>query len=108
MKTDAHVVYGGRRVALSGRFDAHETGAFRDVVDATVTVGPATLWLDLIDVAFVDSTALAEMLRARKLLQAEGGDLVLSGVSDPVRVILELTTLDAIFTREQAPLHEPA
>ncbi len=83
-------------LALDDRFDAHEVGAFRAAVDAVVKPG-AVVRLDLAAVRFLDSTALAELLRARMALQQTGGQLILEPVSDPVRVILELTGLDSVF-----------
>lgn len=81
---------------LDDRFDAHEVGTFRSAVDPVVGPG-ATVRLDLARVRFIDSTALAELLRVRKALQDTGGRLVLHPLSDPVRVILELTGLDGVF-----------
>ena len=62
----------------------------------------AVVRLDLSAVRFIDSTALAELLRSRTALLAGGGQLVLQPVSDPVRVILELTGLDEVFAAPTA------
>lgn len=59
---------------------------------------------DLSSVVFVDSSALAELLRGQRAASATGGDLVLVNPSDPVRIILELTALDQVFTTESAVL----
>lgn len=86
------------RVVLSGRFDAHEAPSFREEVDRALAGGVTTLHVALTDVEFVDSTALAELIRGMKHCREAGGDLVLVEPSAPVRVILELTKLDAAFT----------
>lgn len=83
-------------LVLHGRFDAHEAAGFRGVVDTASRPG-IELRLDLSKVTFVDSIALAELLRALKQARARGGDLVLTSVSDSVRVILELTALTSVF-----------
>ncbi len=87
-----------RQIALVGRFDAHEAPAFREHIDAAIADGATGLRVGLADVEFVDSTALAELIRAMKHCRERGGDVVLLTPSDPVRVILELTKLDAAFT----------
>lgn len=84
-------------IELEGRFDAHEAAPFRELVDG-VLENSANLSVVLTAVDFVDSTALAELVRAMKRCREAGGDLTLVRPSDPVRVILELTRLDAAFT----------
>ncbi len=84
-------------IELQGRFDAHEAESFREIVDG-ILANSASLSVVLTAVDFVDSTALAELVRAMKRCREAGGDLILVKPSDPVRVILELTRLDAAFT----------
>ncbi|MDZ8171552.1 STAS domain-containing protein [Microbacterium xanthum] len=95
IKTDA--VKGSASVELAGRFDANEVDGFRAAVAGLVT-GAGTLTIDLEQVVFIDSTALAELIRLNKAATQAGGTLVLSRPSPPVRVILEITHLDMVFT----------
>jgi anti-sigma B factor antagonist len=90
-----------RVVRLVGRFDAHEAPAFRTAVTPLVTAETNVLNVDLAQVAFVDSTALSELVRLQKAAQAAGGEVILLDLSDPVRVILEITNLAPLFTVEQ-------
>jgi len=83
---------------LSGRFDAHQAERFRTAVDPSLDVDQPHIDVDLSDVEFIDSTALAEIVRVMKRCREREGDLRLLAPSDPVRVILELTRLDAAFT----------
>lgn len=85
-------------LSLSGRFDAHEAEGFRHVVDDVLSRGTNRLAITLTEVVFVDSAALAELVRGMKRCRERGGDLTLVAPSDPVRVILELTKLDAAFS----------
>ncbi|MGB6183330.1 MAG: STAS domain-containing protein [Rhodococcus sp. (in: high G+C Gram-positive bacteria)] len=96
-----------RVVHLVGRFDAHETGGFRTAVSALLTEEHNELRLDLSQVAFVDSSALAELVRLQKAASALGGELILSQLSDPVRVILEITELAGIFIIEGTETRAP-
>ncbi len=84
-------------LVLHGRFDAHETEAFRAEVDTEMASGHHHLRVNLAAVEFVDSSALAELVRGMKRCRELGGDLILVQPSDPVRVILELTKLMSAF-----------
>lgn len=92
-----------RVVRLVGRFDAHEAPTFRDTVHPLLTDRTPVLHIDLAQVAFVDSTALSELVRLQKAAQKVGGEVVLLDLSDPVRVILEITELAPLFTIELTP-----
>lgn len=84
-------------LVVVGRFDAHECPAFRAALDPLLA-GGRDIDLDLSAVGFVDSSALAELVRARKRARSAGGDTRVVRVSDPVRVILELTGLTEALT----------
>ena len=88
---------GSHQIELAGRFDAHELPSFRAAIEPLLRDGD-TVELDLGQVVFVDSSALAELVRAQKSAHACGGTLVMTALSDPVRVILELTALNQVFT----------
>ena len=85
-------------LSLSGRFDAHEVDGYRATADPVVDVDHASIVVDLADVNFIDSSALAELVRSMKHVRERGGELVLRNPSDPVQVILELTGLNLAFT----------
>jgi anti-sigma B factor antagonist len=84
-------------VAVHGRFDAHLAPEVREWIDARLFDERFDLGVDLSDVTFIDSTALAVLVRGMKRSRLAGGDLVLRDPSETVRVILELTRLDAAF-----------
>jgi len=96
-----------RVVRLVGRFDAHEAPTFRTAVHPLVTADANVLHVDLSQVAFVDSTALSELIRLQKAAKAVDGQVILVDVSDPVRVILEITELAPLFTIEHTPAQAP-
>lgn len=89
-------------LVLDGRFDAFETEKFRAACDELLAHGANSLSVDLSDVIFIDSSGLAELVRAMKHCRQSGGELVIVSPSDPVRVIFELTRLDAAFTIQDA------
>lgn len=81
----------------SGRFDAHESPLFQQVFASALANGAKNVDVELAEVNFIDSTALAELVRSQRLLESEGGTLTLLSPSDPVRVILEVTRLASFF-----------
>ena len=84
-------------VAVHGRFDAHIAPEVKHWTDQQIASGSLRLTVDLSDVTFIDSTALAVLVGAMKRCRLGGGDLLLRDPSATVRVILELTRLDAAF-----------
>lgn len=87
---------------LVGRFDAFETPAFRAAVDELHAGGATTICVDMAAISFVDSSALAELVRSHKRCRELGGDLVIVAPSDPVIIIFELTRLDSAFRIERS------
>lgn len=84
-------------VAVAGRFDAHGIDEFdRQVVDVIDAAHPH-VGIDLSDVDFMDSSALAGLVRTLKATVFHAGSMTLVDVSDAARIILELTRLDAVF-----------
>ncbi len=98
--TASHAV----ELRLAGRFDAHEVDTFRailgQILDGSGSGAATRVLVSLAEVEFIDSTALAELVRGMKHCRERDGDLILVSPSDPVRVILELTRLDLAFTIE--------
>lgn len=84
-------------VTLSGRFDAYEAPRLREWIEEQLTRGVARLIIDLTEVTFIDSTALAVLVQGMKRCRLQAGDLVLCGLQQPVRIIFELTRLDKAF-----------
>jgi anti-sigma B factor antagonist len=82
---------------LSGRFDAHLVPSVNEWIDKTTATAPAKVIVDLSNVHFIDSMALATLVRAMKRCRQQNGDLYLCGLQQPVRIIFELTKLDKAF-----------
>jgi anti-sigma B factor antagonist len=67
--------------------------AIRDVID----MGYHRLVLDMSGVEFIDSTGLSVLVATLKACRAEGGEVVLLGLTPPVRALVELTRLHHVF-----------
>jgi anti-sigma B factor antagonist len=86
-------------LALLGDLDMSATRALRGRIEEAAA-GDA-LVLDLSAVTFIDSAILKELLRARIELDIRGVRVVLAGVPEPVRRLLDLTRTYELF--EPAP-----
>ena len=79
---------------LVGRFDARETAPVRQWFD---TDSSNQIIVNLSEVNFLDSSALSVLVQEMKRRRERGGDLLLAGLLQPVRIIFELTRLDRAF-----------
>ncbi len=84
---------------IEGRLDAHTVDRYITEVADAVGADHPNVALDLADVEFIDSSALAALVTTLKRSLQHGGDVMLVAVSEPVRLILELTRLDEVFPR---------
>jgi anti-sigma B factor antagonist len=82
---------------LAGRFDIYTAPEVKDwLVQATQKI-PANIVIDLSQVDFIDSTALATLIQGSKQARTNQGNICLSGLRPSVRMVLELTRLDQVF-----------
>jgi anti-sigma B factor antagonist len=82
---------------LTGRFDAYNAPTvdqWFEKLDATAT---ENIVVNLNGVEFIDSTALALLVRGMKRARQSDNDLVLCGLQGPVQTIITLTRLDKAF-----------
>jgi anti-sigma B factor antagonist len=86
-------------LAPSGRLDVVGAPALKEAIgDAVKDNGQPRLVIDMEGVSFVDSTGLGSVIAALKQVRSSKGDLRLAAPNQQVRVVLELTTLDRVFT----------
>ena len=81
-------------LTLEGRFDAHTVPAVNSWLEEVTTKLPPQIVVNMEDVNFVDSAGLAALVRGMKRSRELGGNLVIFGIQQPVRIIFELTRLD--------------
>jgi anti-sigma B factor antagonist len=93
MELKSHIVNDISIVELSGRFDSYEAPRLTTWFEKAT---PKVV-VNLSDVSFVDSSALALLVKGLKHCRQQGGDLALCSLQQPVRVIFELTRLDKAF-----------
>jgi anti-sigma B factor antagonist len=84
-------------LVLDGRFDAYDAPRLSTWLDDHIRPDQAQLVADLSQVTFIDSTALATLIKGMKRTRNYSGDLHICGLAAPVRIIFELTRLDKAF-----------
>jgi anti-sigma B factor antagonist len=88
-------------VSVTGEADLHSMPEIERELKEVLRLGGSSVAVDLVEVGFIDSTALGLMARYQPRFRARGGRLVL--VTDDRRILraLEITGLDRILTVEQ-------
>ncbi len=82
----------------AGVFGGPQAASFRqDVVDF-VQAGIRVLVIDCQDMTFMDSSGLGALVVALKNLRAADGQLYLCGITEQVKMLLELTSMDKVFS----------
>jgi anti-anti-sigma factor len=93
-------------IVASGELDVASTSEMSAIFAMSMAGPQLAVILDLIDVEFIDSSALATILRAAQQLEGVGKRLHVVAPEGPVRRLLEITGTAQRFTlhgtREQA------
>jgi anti-sigma B factor antagonist len=85
-------------VSVTGEIDVATAPPLRDCLHARVSSGQATVIVDLLDVTFLDSTALGVLVGALKRCRETGGDLFLVINKPRILRVFEITGLTEVFT----------
>ena len=84
-------------VEIEGRFDAFGVQSVTDVFTEAASGDKPKVVVDLGRVEFIDSMALATLVKGLKRTRENGGNFALCNLQQAVRIIFELTRLDAAF-----------
>ena len=85
-------------IAVRGEIDVATAPQLRESLHSVIAQGEGTIVLDLLEVTFLDSTALGVLVGALKRCRELGGELHIV-VADPRIVkIFEITGLTSVFT----------
>jgi len=102
-KTNADLVtvapQGDAMVAtVRGEIDLHNSPALRTaLLEALGKQTPKKLIVNLAQVPYMDSSAIAVLVEALQKLRKTGGKVILTNLQPRVRGLLEIARLDAIF-----------
>jgi anti-sigma B factor antagonist len=99
-------------LTVGGELDIATAPELRMRLNAAVEAGLSRLVIDLRDLSFLDSVALATLLHARTRLGQDGRLAVVVAADSYVRLIFEIAgmpqCIDIFATREQAVAHVAA
>jgi anti-sigma B factor antagonist len=84
-------------LALEGEIDLHVSPEVAASLGKVVEQQPSRLIVNLRQVTYIDSSGLAALITAANDVEAYGGILMLTGVQESVRAILENARLDQFF-----------
>ena len=83
--------------AVRGELDVAAVPDLEEALEAAIRDSVGAFVVDLTDVAFIDSSGLQALLRARALLGREDRALVLVCPHGPVRRVFELAGVSDVF-----------
>ena len=85
------------QACLSGEIDHHSAAQMREKIDESVIQsGAKTLVLDFSLVTFMDSSGIGLVMGRLRLIQENGGELVLQNLPAPLRKVMKLAGLDKL------------
>ncbi|MGC4745545.1 STAS domain-containing protein [Micromonospora sp. DT201] len=87
----------GTVVEVAGDLDMSTTPELRDQLRKLVDSDTPVVVVDLTGVGFMDSSGLGVLVVAYKDLRERDGWLALAGVSQPVRTVLSITSVDRVI-----------
>jgi anti-sigma B factor antagonist len=89
-------------VSLQGRITVDNGNEMRRKLADTLLPRLPKLTVDLSGVTYMDTSGLATLMEAMRIARRQGTRLVLSGIQDQPRYLLEITDLDHLFEIEKA------
>jgi anti-sigma B factor antagonist len=93
-------------LALSGEIDLHTSPKLREALQGLLKEKTARLLVDLAEVSYMDSSALATLIEYLRDSSSYAGKLALCNLQPRVKVVFELVRLNELFrifpTREEA------
>jgi anti-sigma B factor antagonist len=87
-------------VSVDGELDLHTAPELERAFDTILAQGARSVVVDFVGLEFIDSAALAAMLRALPRFRSRGGHFVLVTEDRRIHRTLEITGLDGTFDVE--------
>jgi len=94
---DSNALLNVNVVPLSGRLDSYTISESRKSLEQALKINPPNIVVNMHEVTFADSTALAALVMTFKRARELNGNVRLCCLQQPVRMIFELTRLDKVF-----------
>lgn len=104
IETHSPVVFAARMqertliASIRGDIDLHKSPAVRGVVLGAINEhGPKNIVLNLAEVPYMDSSAIAVMVEALRKIRGSGGKMFLTNLQPRVKGLLEIARLNTLF-----------
>jgi anti-sigma B factor antagonist len=91
---------GQTRLVLEGELDIATAPVFAEKLTVACSDKPAELIIDLTELTYADSSGVREFVHAAELCARDGTQLRLTGASEIVRRVFELTGVAGMFLLE--------
>ena len=88
-------------VSMLGRITVDNADQMRRRLADALRVHPALVAVDLSAVTYMDTSGLATLMEAMRTARQQNTRLVLSGIQQQPRYLLEVTDLDHVFEIEE-------
>lgn len=86
-------------IKLNGDLDHHSAGKLRERIDRELErTGAINAAFDFTHVSFMDSSGIGLIMGRYKIVHALGGKIVIYGLSDNVRRIIEMSGINKLVT----------
>lgn len=85
------------QVALHGRITVESSGEMRLMLSEALRQKPPVLHVNLSDVSYIDTSGVATLVEAARIARKQGNRMLLEGLHDQPRYLLEITHLDHLF-----------
>jgi anti-sigma B factor antagonist len=89
-------------VSLQGRITINNANEMRRTLSGALRPQLPKLTVDLSGVTYMDTSGLATLMETMRIARQHGTRLVLSGIQNQPRYLLEVTDLDHVFEIEEA------
>ncbi|WP_100374539.1 STAS domain-containing protein [Bacillus sp. FJAT-45037] len=89
-------------VSVTGEIDAYTAPKLREALTPLAQQENKRIVVEMSNVQYIDSTGLGIFVGILKLADANGGSLVLTGVTDRVYRLFAITGLDEVIEIEQS------
>jgi anti-sigma B factor antagonist len=90
-------------VRVTGEIDLATSPQLREALDRAIGDGVALVRLDMTGVTFLDSSGISVLVDAQQRLQDDSARLVLHGVGDRIKRVLEISGLGSFFELSDQP-----
>jgi anti-sigma B factor antagonist len=88
---------GAAVLTLEGRLNMVSAPQLKTAITELVEAGRTHVLVDLTGVGFMDSSGLGVLIAGLKRARQDGGDLRITGVTQQVATVLQLTNLDRVL-----------